>query len=106
MVNAKKKRLERFDLRLFTRMIKKSNGRSPVRIDLWTKNISAKGAFFETDQKFSVGNKLEMEIYLTPRTTNTHIFNIVLIKGTVSRVEATGMAVCFSKKFRFAPQFK
>ena len=68
-----------------------------------TKNICAGGAFLETNQIFSEGSEMFVEIVLPMENkscfnSNNHCF--VKLKGNVVRSEPAGIALSFHKEFQ------
>lgn len=66
-------------------------------------NISSKGAFFVTHEKFRIGTKIgaqvSMEVKVGPKAGQEDRRVVMEIGGTVVRQEDAGVAVKFGKKY-------
>ena len=82
-----KRKIERFDLVFPVRL--KSNG--VENADLFTRDISSKGAFILTSQPLDSGVKVELSVTFP---TGEIYLNVT---GKVVRVEQDGMAIQFNR---------
>jgi hypothetical protein len=74
-------------------------------IELLTRNISAGGAFFKTDDPLPVGTELTMEVLL-PLNGIKKVKgekSAVKLTGSIIRSEEKGMAVCFDEEYQILP---
>jgi hypothetical protein len=98
--------LERFDLRLLAE-VETQNGERH-RYDLFTRNISAYGAFFDTTDPLPLGARVRIKLLLDlkgmsgRRPTRAEI----RLKGSVLRSNSTGMAVRFENQYEILPLYK
>ena len=96
--------LERFDLRLRTRISKKGNPNREV-IELVTRNISSGGAFLETDHSLPVGTEFEIEVLLplVKKSGGNVATTSIKVNGSTIRSDDKGMAVCFDEDYKILP---
>ena len=99
-----KRSLPRLKLELPASICKAGDGESGT-LELWTSDVSAGGAFFQTGQPLPVGTELEIDLILPLdelkklEGKNAHI----TLSGEVVRANPKGMAVCFDKKYTIKP---
>ncbi len=102
-----RRRLQRFDLRLPARIetLSRVSDRAPVVLNLTTKDVSARGAFFSSARSFDEGTRVKVDLVLTPERPKTLQVKRALIKviGTVLRKGPEGMAVHFDNRYKLAP---
>ncbi len=102
-----RRREQRFDLRLPARLetLSRHPDKTPVVLNLVTRDISSCGAFFPTESALDVGTRVQVNLVLIPERPRTSEVKRALIKivGTVLRTEAVGMAVDFEKGYKLAP---
>ena len=102
---AEKRAMERFNLQLLASISLLGEEREQKAIELLTKNISAGGAFFETDLPLAVGTRLEIEVILPLRETKGVEGDKALMRvvGSIIRSDEKGMAICFDKDYQILP---
>jgi hypothetical protein len=97
-----KRKYERFDLN-FPATIKLAD--IDRKLHLFTRNISAGGAFFHTSQLLEKGMKITIEIVLENETLKklTGCQSYIKVVGTVVRCEPKGVAVIFRGQEKIVP---
>ena len=105
MNESDRRKMERFDLKLPTKLFWTGIEREQVSIELMTSNISAGGAFFKTQQPLSVGTdvKINMELPLNKFKDVRFKRSYINVLGSVIRIDQQGMAICFDKKYKILP---
>ncbi len=97
-----KRQLQRFSVALPS-MIEPTGGNLPV-MSLFSRDVCAGGAFYLTDSPLPVGTpvmiKMIMKLKETGRSDVTN--SQISVSGTVVRADASGMAVCFAKRYKIA----
>jgi hypothetical protein len=75
--------------------------------ELFTRDISSGGAFFQTDSPLPAGVNVEITLFLLTsafRAWRGHPYKVkITTGGTVVRSEDEGMAVAFSEQYRMVP---
>jgi len=105
MVIKEKRKMERFELELVSKIRAGSWRHNIETIELKTENICANGAYFKTSKPLPVGTsvslsmKLEVNSKLKPTTNLTSIE----VSGKVIRSENDGMAIRFDNGFKMIP---
>jgi Tfp pilus assembly protein PilZ len=99
-----RRRYERFSLMLAAKtslMADKKKDHTEI-FDLYTKDISAGGAFLPTLQPVPQGRQVLIDLVLNSNTRQnlTKKRVNITVKGKVIRTESTGMAVCFDKRYK------
>ena len=89
--------IERYDLRLLSLVQTPDNGKGALEV--YTRDVSAEGAFFYTDRPLPVDSRLQMTLFLPangfgPSKIATH--------GEVIRTDRDGVAVRFSPRYRIS----
>lgn len=89
-----RRKLERFDLQL------------PAKIDvvagekqisnLFTKNICAGGAFFETSNPLPNNTRVKIDLVAPTRVQ-------IIVAGSVCRLDPSGMAIQFDEEYKLLP---
>ena len=102
-----KRELQRFELRLPAKirsldpeqnLVERRKGASQI---LFTKDISAGGAFFLSPKPFSQGSRVEVHIGLSLGAANgLENRTKVIVKGNVLRSDPTGMAIRFNTDYK------
>ena len=102
-----RRKLERFDLHLDATIeaFPKRNDMSPMILNLVTDNISAQGAFFKTMDSLEKGTRVKVDMNNATESPKASAFKRALIqlRGTVLRIDSTGMAVIFDKHYKLSP---
>jgi len=100
-----RRKLERFNLMISTRLVLTHDGQDSEVIEISTSNISAGGVYFKTQQSIPEGTEVSMSFVL-PIEKLAHVLGVnsyVKIKGEVIRVEVEGVAVSFHKDYKILP---
>lgn len=97
--------MQRFNLQLTSLITSTGTTKAADQTKTVTSNICAAGAYFMTSAPFSIGTKLEIDLFWPPAHIVRSNFRQALIKlsGEVVRTDSKGMAVAFSSKSRFVP---
>lgn len=89
-----RRKLERFDLQLPAE-IEVERGKKHIR-NLFTKNICAGGAFFETLDPLPLDTRVKIDLVAPTRVQ-------IIVVGSVCRSEPGGMAIRFDKEYKLLP---
>lgn len=103
MINTiESRKMERFDLKLDTRLFLDSLPKKQLVRNLQSNDVSSGGAFFETDEPLGVGTPLKMEMVLPVTELKKHQSKgaIIKVSGAVVRVTSQGMAVIFDEEYQ------
>lgn len=96
-----KREMERFSLKLSTKVSMIDEGGKPRSFAAMTRNICAGGAFLKIAQPLPVETDVKINLILPMDNfrklggRSSHID----ISGSVIRTESEGMAICFNKKY-------
>jgi PilZ domain len=108
---------ERFSMRIQTKMTAETlSGKTPI-MEYLTANISAGGAFIETDRPLPLVSKVRLEFLLSLEDLQTLKFILsletlkawkgkrvwVTASGIVARCEPTGMGIMFDENYQISP---
>ncbi len=108
---------ERFFMRIQTKVTAETlSGKTPM-MEFLTANISAGGAFIETDHPLPLVSKVRLEFLLSLEDLQTLKFVLSLetlkawkgtrvwvsASGIVTRCEPTGMGIMFDENYRLSP---
>jgi len=98
-----KRKFERYDLQFPAKIEFAGNDVAPLK--LYTKDISANGAFFCTAYPLNEGMKVNIEIVIENATLKklTGYESCIKISGIVIRCETEGMAVTFNGHEKIMP---
>jgi hypothetical protein len=98
-----KRRLQRFRLRFPARVevLEPGTGSGRRVFELTTRDISADGAFLNTEKPLPEGTKVKLELSFSIKKSKTfqHIKSLIKFSGLVARTEAEGMAICFRRNY-------
>ena len=97
-----KRNMERFDLNLPALLSIKAESGYTRAFEFMIRDICAGGAFFKTDNPFSVGTDGKMDLIIPLDKFGSNRSRID-VSGSVIRTEKHGMAVCFDKKYSISP---
>lgn len=101
---------ERFDLNLPAQIEVVTSPKEEEKgiVNLVTENICAGGAFFSTLQPLSIGADVKINLFFGVEALKrlTGMYSYLRVSGTVLRVEAEGMAICFEEDYRIIPPTK
>ena len=89
-----RRKLERFDLRLPAE-IDVAGGETRIR-NLFTRNICAGGAFFETSDPLPLHTQVKIDLVAPTRVQ-------IIVVGSVCRSEPGGMAIQFDEEYKLLP---
>ena len=105
MAGVERRNMERFDLELSALLSINDESGNPRAFEVTTRNICSGGAFFKTDNPFSVGTDVKMDLILPLEKFKSQKVNgsRIDVSGVVIRTEKQGMAVCFDKRYRIEP---
>jgi len=105
-----RRKLERFTLKLPTKIEMVISGQEKRIFDLQTSNICAGGAFFPTTQPIAEGTRVKIDLFFSFDDLKAILDKLRLggqahmrVKGTVVRSESAGMAVCFDEDYQIIP---
>jgi len=105
MNESDRRKMERFDLKLPTKLSWKGKGSKHESIEVMTSNICAGGSYLLTDRALLKGTKVRMDLILELdrvhelRGRGSHIN----VSGFVARTDHQGMAICFDKNYKISP---
>ena len=117
MAEDERRQFERFSLCINTQMTAETlSGKTPV-LEYVTANISAGGAFIETDQPLPLASKVRLEFLVALKDLQTLKFIVSLdtlkawkgkrvwisATGIVARHESTGMGIMFDDNYQISP---
>jgi len=100
-----RRKMDRFTLELPAGISITDESGQPWSVNVVTRNICAGGAFFWTDDPFSEGTCVKIDLILPLNSLQgmkgkgSHIN----VSGTVVRTESQGMAVCFDSQYQISP---
>ena len=105
MEKSENRAMERFSLQLLARVSLLGEEQDQEAIELLTRNVSAGGAFFETDHPLPVGTKLKIELILPLKKIKKVKGEKALVRiiGSIVRTESKGMAMSFDKDYQILP---
>ena len=104
-VSEEKRKMERFELEVFSTIRVGPKGHHKDTIELCSKNICSEGAYFETSKLLPVGTPVALSIKLKVNNKLNERNNQVAIEvtGKVIRSEKDGMAIKFDNDFKMLP---
>jgi len=105
MVLKEKRKIERFELKVFSKIKLEPAWDYTDTIELNTKNVSSKGAYFKTLKPLPLGTSVSMTMKLKVNNNLKSTINLVAIEvtGKVIRSENEGMAILFDNGFKMLP---
>jgi hypothetical protein len=98
VVDLERRILARFNLQLRSILKKLQDGEEVL--ELFTRDVSSKGAFFLTGNPLPVDTSLSMTLYLP---VGESVNSVLSVAGKVVRTEDEGMAVRFDPSYRLVP---
>ena len=102
-----KRKLDRYALRLpaTIRVISSGEENGSQTYEVMTNDVSAGGAFFETDTHIAEGTQVKVRMVLSIDSIKkmTGKQAVVNVTGHVLRVGHKGIAVCFNPNYRMTP---
>ncbi len=100
-----KRQIERFKMKVLTRLIVLTAGKKKEMIELYTSDISARGAFLVTDHEIPEGTSIKLDFVLSVNKLieliGTNSF--IKIAGKVVRTGPEGIAISFDKGYEIMP---
>lgn len=98
-----RRKLERFNLHVSAKLAAEDQERKNEVLQLETRDISADGAFFISQEPLAEGSRVELEMVLSMDKFQQVIGRKgkveLKIKGYVIRSDSEGVAVCFDKRY-------
>jgi hypothetical protein len=98
VAHLERRNLSRFELRLRSVLKKLQNGEEVL--ELFTRDVSSKGAFFVTDNPLPIDTTVAMTLFLP---IGQFAISKIGIAGKVVRTEEQGMAVKFDPSYTLVP---
>lgn len=94
-----RRQFERYEIALPARIETTVSKRRQL-FNLKTRDISASGAFIDTDEKFSEGVRFKMDFTVSSNKIKalTGSLSLIECEGCIVRTSPKGMAVCFDKE--------
>ena len=105
MNESDRRKLERFDLKLPTKLSWSGKDNKIESIELMTSNICSGGAYLATDSPLLTGTEVKISMILS----SDNILKMggqrsrIDVSGSVIRTDHQGMAVCFDRKYKILP---
>ena len=100
-----RRKMERFDLKLPTKLSWVGEDKEHKLVELMTSNICAGGAYFITKIPLPKGTEVKMDLIL--KLDRLHELggrqSHIDVSGFVTRTDQQGMAVCFDQKYKILP---
>ena len=98
-----RRKFERFDLELPTKIEMVAFGEEKQTFDLMTSDVSAGGAFFRTKKAIPRGTRVVVNLKISTEWLKSLTDREALIEvgGTVVRSGLEGMAIRFDKEYQF-----
>lgn len=105
MVTEEKRKIERFDLEVFSTIRIRRRGHRSDTIELCSNNICSDGAYFETSMPLPLGTPvaLSLKLNVNNKLKPTHDQVAIEVKGKVIRSENNGMAIQFDNDYKMIP---
>jgi hypothetical protein len=99
------RKLKRFELDIPARLLVTTDDQKKEVIELKTANISAGGAFLQTEHRLPEGTRVQLDIVLPVEKIKELIgmYGCVTVIGSVTRSEPEGIAVVFDNKYEIMP---
>jgi hypothetical protein len=102
-----KRKMDRYALRLpaTIRVVANEKENGSQTYDVITNDVSAGGAFFETDTPLAEGTRVKIRMVLSIDSIKkmTGKQAVVNVSGHVLRAGHNGIAVCFNPNYRMTP---
>lgn len=105
MVEAGRRKMERFSLELPARISIAGEDNGPAALEAITDDISAGGAFFHTDNPLPIGTEMDIVLVLSLDELKKIKGKkaSIKVKGAVVRVGENGMAISFDEEYQLSP---
>ena len=105
MNESNRRKLERFDLKLSTKLFWSGKDKKIKSIELMTSNICSGGAYLATDSPLPTGTEVKMGMILSsnniPKMGGQR--SRIDVSGSVVRTESQGMAIFFDRNYKISP---
>ena len=102
-----KRKMDRYALRLpaTIRVMSNEDDNGSQTYEVMTSDVSAGGAFFETETPLAEGTQIKVRMVLSIESIKkmTGKQAVVNVSGHVLRVGHKGIAVCFNPNYRMTP---
>ncbi len=101
MQGNRERNYDRYDVEL-TSFLQLVGEEETTSVEIVTKDVSAGGAFFETDRPIANGTEVKVDLVMPVskltmmRASRAHI----RVSGVVTRADKKGIAVCFDKDYQ------
>ena len=105
MYQSDRRKMERFDLQLPTKLFWTGENKEQESIELITYNICAGGTYFMTNSPLPQGTEVKMDVTLQrdkPSEPKRRL-SIIDVSGHVIRTDHNGMAICFDREYKILP---
>ena len=104
MQSMEKRKLERFDLKIPSKIESLSESSKTDVVELLTSNVCSGGAYFKTNQPLAVGTEIKIDLFL-PLNKFKQVKSIcekvhINLSGIVLYSDPHGMGVCFDEKYK------
>ena len=98
-----RRKFQRFSLKLPAKITPMAPGEEPETFNLLTRDLSAGGAFFNTEKPIPRGTRVRLELTVANEFLQglTGAQGHIEVEGTVVSVSSSGMAICFDEEYRF-----
>jgi c-di-GMP-binding flagellar brake protein YcgR len=100
-----RRKMERFDLKLPTKLSWAGKDKDQESIELMTDNICAGGAYLLTNRPLPEGTEVKMDLILG--LDKLHELggrkSLINVSGFVTRTDHQGMVICFDQKYKISP---
>jgi len=99
-----KRKLQRFDLKIPSKIESLSQSSKTDTVELLTSNVCSGGAYFKTNQPLAVGTEIKIDLFL-PLNKFKQVKSIcekvhINLRGIVLYSNPHGMGVCFDEKYK------
>ena len=105
MIESDRRKMERFELKLATKLFWAGKDKAEESIELATSNVCAGGAYLMTNSPLPMGTNLKMNITL--QLDRVHELrprlSIIDVSGYVIRTDHQGMAIRFNREYKILP---
>ena len=105
MNESDRRKMERFDLKLPTKLFWAGKDKEQESIELMTHNICAGGTYLMTNSPLPKGTEVKMDLTLQldgPHKSRRRL-SIIDVSGHVIRTDHHGMAICFDRNYKILP---
>ena len=105
MNESDRRKMERFELKLPTKLTWTGKDKEQKSIELMTSNVCAGGAYLMTNSPLPMGTRVKTAITLNLDRLSElkHRLSVVNVSGDVIRTDQQGMAIRFDRKYKILP---